>query len=330
MKKYVLISLLILLASACKDEMNQVMTVNGPIPATEMGNTLVHEHILVDFIGADSSGYHRWKKQEVADRALPYLEEIVDLGCRTFIDCTPAYIGRDPELLRMLSEKTGLNIITNTGWYGANNDKYIPAKAFKMGIEEIAAGWVREFHEGIEDTGIRPGFIKIGVDRDDTLSLMHEKLIRAAGLAHLETGLVIKSHTGPDGPALSQLAILEEMQVPADAFIWTHAQSGTLKAWIEAASRGAWISLDNINSGNIEKYIKNLLDMKSAGLLNKVLISHDSGWYRVGEENGGRYNGYTVIFKEFIPALKENGFSESDIHLLIVENPACAFRIRNL
>ena len=30
----------------------KVMTVTGPISANELGTTLIHEHILVDFIGA--------------------------------------------------------------------------------------------------------------------------------------------------------------------------------------------------------------------------------------------------------------------------------------
>ncbi|HEC42110.1 MAG TPA: phosphotriesterase [Bacteroides sp.] len=327
MKTRIISLLIIITVWSCNSD-QYIMTVSGPIPVSEMGITLEHEHILVDFIGADSSGYHRWNKEDVIEKALPYLEEIRELDCRTFIECTPAYLGRDPELLRIISEKTGLNIITNIGWYGARGNLYIPERAFEMRIEDIAEEWISEFRHGIEDTGVRPGFIKIGVDRDDTLSLMHEKLIRAAALTHLETGLVIKSHTGPEAPAFAQLAVLEEMEVPAEAFIWTHSQRGNLEAWIMAAKMGAWISLDNVRSKNIEEHVKNLQDIRSAGLLDHVLISHDSGWYRVGEENGGNYNGYTAIFKELLPALKEKGFAESEINLLMVENPARAFRIR--
>jgi len=197
-----------------------------------------------------------------------------------------------------------------------------------MTVEEMAAEWIAEFRNGIEGTGIRPGFIKIAVDREEVLSPMHEKIIRAGGLAHLETGLVIKSHTGKDKPAFNQLAVLEELGVPANAFIWTHAQSGTSEGRIRAAGMGAWISLDNIKSKNIEAHVKNLLELKSAGYLSNVLISHDSGWYRVGEENGGKYNGYNCIFDEFIPALRENGFTEEEIQGLIVDNPARAFCLR--
>lgn len=331
MKNSILFRLIILLLviQSCKDgESPQIMTVTGSIPAADMGITLVHEHILVDFIGADSTGYHRWNRQEVIEKAMPHLNEVQSLGLTTFIDATPAWLGRDPELLQMLSQKTGLKILTNTGIYGAFNNKHVPARAFEMTVEELAEGWIAEFRNGIEETGIKPGFIKIAVDREDTLSPMHENIVRAAGLTHLETGLAIMSHTGPDGPAFSQLVILEEMGIPADAFIWTHAQGGTPEGRIKAANMGAWISLDNIKPENIEIYVRNLQEMKSAGLLDRVLISHDSGWYTAGEEDGGSFNGYTTIFREFIPALRQKGFTEPEIHQLIVENPASAFRIR--
>ncbi len=314
---------------SCADRAGeQIITVCGPIKTSEMGITLPHEHILVDFIGADSTGPHRWDRQEVARRALPFLQEVYASGCRTFVDCTPPFLGRDPELLRMLSEETGLNILTNTGLYGAGNNKHIPSRAFEMSAEELAGEWIAEFRQGIGGTGIRPGFIKIAVDPDDTLSPMQEKIVRAAALTHLETGLVINSHTGPDIPAFNQLEVLREINVPADAFIWTHAQWGSPDGWKKAAGRGAWISFDNIRSDNIETYLSHLQEMKSAGLLEHVLISHDSGWYTAGEENGGDYRGYAAIFKEFIPALKNAGFTEEEIDWLCVENPARAYRIR--
>jgi len=306
----------------------EIMTVLGPISATEIGTTLAHEHILVDFIGADSTGYHRWDRQHVVEKALPFLEAIQEKGCQTFMECTPAYLGRDPELMKRISEKTGMNILTNTGFYGARNNIFIPPQAFEMSPEELASDWIAEFYDGIEGTGVRPGFIKMAVDRNNSLIPMHEKLVRAAALTHLETGLVIMSHTGPDKPAFDQLGILAEYGVSPEAFIWTHAQAGTLDGWIKAARMGAWVSLDNVNEKRIQEYIENLSALKAAGLLKQVLLSHDSGWYRVGQKDGGKYNGYTTIFTELIPALLQNGFDEEDIEDLLHHNPARAFTIK--
>jgi phosphotriesterase-related protein len=306
----------------------QIMTVLGPISASEMGTTLAHEHILVDFIGADSTGYHRWDRQNVIDKALPFLEALQAKGCQTFMECTPAYLGRDPKLMQSLALKTGLNILTNTGFYGSGKNKFIPSRALKMSPEELAAEWTAEFNAGIEGTGVRPGFIKISVDRNDSLIPMHEKLVRAAALTHLQTGLTIMSHTGTDKPAFDQLGILAEYGVSPEAFIWTHAQAGTLDGWIKAARMGTWISLDNVNRDKLGEYIDHLSEIKSAGLLDRVIISHDSGWYRVGEKDGGRYKGYTTIFTDLIPALLQNGFNDEDIELLLHQNPSRAFTIQ--
>ncbi len=323
-------SLIITGIAACNSQIppDEIMTVLGPISASEMGTTLAHEHILVDFIGADSTGYHRWDRQNVIDKALPFLEALQAKGCQTFMECTPAYLGRDPKLMQSLALKTGLNILTNTGFYGSGKNKFIPSRALKMSPEELAAEWTAEFNAGIEGTGVRPGFIKISVDRNDSLIPMHEKLVRAAALTHLQTGLTIMSHTGTDKPAFDQLGILAEYGVSPEAFIWTHAQAGTLDGWIKAARIGTWISLDNVNRDKLGEYIDHLSEIKSAGLLDRVIISHDSGWYRVGEKDGGRYNGYTTIFTDLIPALLQNGFNDEDIELLLHQNPSRAFTIQ--
>jgi phosphotriesterase-related protein len=91
-----------------------------------MGLTLIHEHLLVDFIGAETITPDRWNRTDVVAKMLPYLKELNRLGCRTLLECTPAFLGRDPLLLRELSERSGIQILTNTGYYGAVNNKYLP------------------------------------------------------------------------------------------------------------------------------------------------------------------------------------------------------------
>jgi len=212
---------------SCQQKQHEIMTVTGLIPAEQMGMTLAHEHVLVDFIGADSTGYYRWDKNKVIKKVTPYLTQAKEFGVKTLIECTPAYLGRDPVLLARLSKEAGLIVLTNTGLYGAKNNKFIPKYAFKESADELAERWINEWKNGIEDTNIRPGFIKIAVDHTDTLSTIHRKIVRAAAKTHLETGLTIVSHTGPEKPAFEQLSILGEEGVAPAAFVWTHAQRGT-------------------------------------------------------------------------------------------------------
>lgn len=322
---------------ACSQEAEQmIMTVNGSIPASELGLVLTHEHVLVDFVGADSTGYHRWDKQEVVKKVLPFLAEIQEHQVSTLIECTPAYLGRDPWLLKELSRETGMHLITNTGYYGAHNNRFVPDHFHDMSAGEISRIWIDEFENGIDGSGVKPGFIKIGVDGNDTLSKEHLKIITAAALTQQQTGLVIASHTGPDGPAFEQISVLQSHEMDPSGFIWVHAQHGSLEGNIKAAKLGAWVSLDNINL-NIEKgseydvnwYANRINDLKNAGYLNQVLISHDAGWYKPEEADGGTFRGFTGIFTDLIPALKHLGFSSEDIHLLLEVNPRNAFFLRN-
>ncbi len=304
------------------------MTVNGPISPEKMGVTLTHEHILVDFIGADSVNYSRWDRQEVIKRATPFLNQIKDLGCTTFVECTPEYIGRDPLLLKTLSSSLGINILTNTGYYGAANNKYIPQHAYSETADQLASRWIGEWVNGIEETGIKPGFIKIGV-AGGTLSDLHRKLVTAAARTHLKTGLTIASHTGPAVPAFEELDIIQQEGVAPEAFIWVHAQNEKdLNNHVLAAKMGAWVSLDGINDNNIDNYVGMITNMKNNNLLGKVLLSHDAGWYSPGEENGGSYRGYTTLFEKLLPALKEKQFTDEEINQILVRNPAEAFTIR--
>jgi len=305
------------------------MTVAGPLSSEEMGVTLTHEHILVDFIGADSISESRWNKDVVAEKVALYLKQIKDLGCKTFIDATPEFIGRDPLLLKSVSQASGINIITNTGYYGAgNSNKFLPKYAFTESADQLAARWIAEWTNGIGTTGIKPGFIKIGVTKD-SLSDLHRKLAVAAARTHLKTGLVIASHTGPALPAFQQIEILKEEGVHPSAFIWVHAQGEKDRAnHLKAAKYGAWVSFDGIGENSIEDYVSMISNMKDNSLLGQVLLSHDAGWYDPAKENGGEFRGFTTLFEKLLPALKNEGFTEDDIHQLLVINPAEAFTVR--
>ncbi len=310
----------------------QIMTVNGPVDSEKIGVTLSHEHILVDFIGAAQYNPVRWDRKDVVEAILPYLIEIKQLGCKSLFEFTPEFLGRDPLLLKDLSRLSGLNIITNTGYYGAVDNKYLPQSAFSASAQELSEVWVHEFKQGIKGTGIRPGFIKISVN-PESLSDLHRKLVEAAAITHLHTGLTITSHTGPSRPAFEQLDMLQKLGVHGSAFVWVHAQNEKDKtAYFNAIQRGAWISLDGVEESNLDEYIEILQLMKERGFLDQILISQDAGWYEPGKPWNGPVRDYTVIFKQLIPKLKVSGFNQQDIKQLFENNPQKAFsiKVRNL
>jgi len=325
--KYLFLFLALLVSFTCAPDKLEIITVTGGISIKKMGKTLSHEHLLVDFIGADSTGYHRWNREEVIEKVLPYLEEIRKLNYKTLVDCTPAYLGRDPELLKELSEKSGVQILTNTGYYSAYDGKYLPDHAFSETAEEIAQRWIDEAKNGIEGTDVHPGFIKIAVERAP-LKPINKKIVEAACIAHKATGLTIMSHTGPALPAFQQMQILQENGIDASAFIWTHASDEQdFNKHLEAAKMGAFISFDKFTPEETNRYVEFVLFMKKHAMLHKVLFSHDAGWYKPGEPDGGEFRAFTDIENFLVPALEKAGVAQFDIFQIFFKNPVAAFRI---
>lgn len=314
------------------------MTVRGPVPISGLGPALTHEHVVTDFLGAERWVGPRYELEVAVATILPHLRALKERGVTALFECTPHYIGRDVRLLRRLAEATGLHLVTNTGYYGAAGNKYLPRHAYQESADELAERWLREWREGIEGTGIRPGFIKLGTDRGPLPSL-HEKLVRAAARVHQRSGLTICGHTGDGAAALDQLRILAAEGVAPEAFVWVHAQNGTDAERIEAARRGAWISLDgySLAAGVPERYLEALLALKSAGCWSRVLVSHDDGWAVEGESpqqatlklfGNGNPQPYRSLFERLLSDLRKAGCSEEDLDRLLRRNPARAFCIR--
>ena len=299
------------------------MTVLGPIDSSELGPTLPHEHVMVDFIGADKVGKHRYDAEEVYQTMLPYLQEASKRGLKGFIECTPMFLGRDPDILVRLARETGLHILTNTGMY---KEPYLPQYAFEQNADELAKQWISEIENGIVGTDIHAGFIKIAVHKED-LKPIQQKIVRAACRTHNATGATIACHTGYGPAAIQMLDILEDEGTPSDALIIVHANSEEdISHHYRIAERGAWVEYDNIGSWPVEKHIGLIRNMLERGYGERLLLSMDRGWYRVGEPKGGTIKPYTFLFEEFIPTMRKSGFDDLTIELLTVKNPARAFQ----
>lgn len=308
-----------------------VMTVCGPVAASDLGLTLTHEHILVDFVGADAIRSGGYDYNLVAKRAIPHLRELRQLGVDTLVECTPAYIGRDPVLLKRLSEESEVHLITNTGFYGARDGFFVPASARKMSAQELAAIWIDEARNGIGKSGIFPGFIKTAVNPDE-ISELDRRLVHAAAITHRETGLTIHSHTGRT-PACGyqQLEILKEQGIDPSAWVWVHATGmqdlEDLRAAFEA---GAWISFDNLrpDAKSVDRMLKCLRFAKDNGWIDQILISHDAGWFEPNKPDGGEHRSYTVYFTHLLDRVAEAGLSREDLLRVSTVNAANAMVLR--
>ena len=305
-----------------------IQTVLGPIPSDQLGFTLPHEHVMCDFIGAEQTGRHRWNVDQVVRTMLPYLKQLKARGVTGFVDCTPAYIGRDPRVLKRLAEQTGLHIITNTGYYGGADDKFVPKHAYTETVDQLAARWIREWESGLEDTGVKPGFVKIGVDEakgdPPKLSDIDAKLVRAAARTSKQTGLSVTCHTGggPAGLAATKLFIGEGGA--ASRFIVAHSDGHGIDVNRQIANLGAWVSFDAISRQPLQQHLK-LVPAMIEQHFDRLLLSQDNGWYWVEKADGGEIRDFNYVADTFIPALRNAGVDKGTIHKLTVENPIRAF-----
>jgi phosphotriesterase-related protein len=75
----------------------------------------------------------------------------------------------------------------------------------------------------------------------------------------------------------------------------------------------------------LEASVRALID---AGYVDRILLSHDAGWYNPARSDGlpdAGYRGYAALLKDFIPALLKSGIREEQISQITVQNPVDAF-----
>jgi len=307
-----------------------INTVRGQIPAEKLGLTLPHEHIFTDLRGPLSPEYAVADPEHVVQVMKPFLDEIFELGVSALVECSTMGVGRNPEILRKIAENTPIHIIAPTGVY---TEAYVPPVLKEKSAEEISDIWVRDITIGIESSDVRAGFIKMAVS-DDGISDIERKNLKAAVLTSQRTGAVIASHTIGGDNAKAEMDLLEGFGLDLNKFIWTHAQSETDTIFlIKAAQRGVTLSIDAIGSGwsPDEDMLEFTLALINAGYSEKILLSHDAGWYdpskQDGHPEGGGIRGYTALFNSFLPGLRNRGVNEEIIEQIAVNNPARAFTL---
>ncbi|MCX7845174.1 MAG: aryldialkylphosphatase [Dictyoglomaceae bacterium] len=308
-----------------------IITVLGEIKPEDLGKTLVHEHVAVDFSPAEEQIFITHElREDIVNTMKPYLEQIKSLGFKTLIECTPKFVGRDVKGLKALSEITGINIITNTGFYAFGNYKHIPLNMRDYSPEDFAKIFIEEWKKGIEDTGIRPGFIKTSVNHGP-LGELDKKIIIACAITHLETGLTIACHTGEKVCAIEVANIIEKEGVDPSALVIVHADAiEDFNAHLELLNRGFILEYDSIGGRPIEYHVELLDKVIKRGFIDQILISHDAGWYTINEKDGGkeRIRAYTDVSLKLLPELYKKGYDESIEKILLIENPKRIFDVR--
>lgn len=317
-------------------ETEQIMTVLGPISADDLGVTLVHEHMVFGFPGwyADDT-VAPINKEALEDRCLNILRDIKSVGVRSVIDTTPCDIGgRNPELLKRLSEKSGLNIIAVTGLYYEKNGGaayYRWLQFVQRDIEkDIYELFKTEITTGIGKTGIKPGLIKVATD--DPIITEYEKLvIRAAVRVSNETGIPIMTHCEGNtvGPAQQDL-FLQLGANPRKIVIGHQNNSTDIRYHLSQLERPHfYLGFDRTSSIEDPEAEECLIDLIKKGFANRLMISHDSIGFWLGRpfDLGPKAVDWypTYIHKKLIPKMKAAGVTEAQIQTMLVDNPRRLF-----
>jgi len=187
--------------------------------------------------------------------------------------------------------------------------------------------------KGIGTTDKKAGFIKIALS-DDGPTPLEVRNLQAAALASRATGSAIASHTIGGKAALKEIEILANEGQILEKFIWVHANSEEdTQYFLEAASQGVYVEFDSIGQPNsrMKNLVEAILKLHSAGYGDRILLSHDAGWYQPGNKNGipeGGIRGFTDLTDQFIPLLRKNGLTVTDVNLITQENPKRAFALQ--
>ncbi len=323
--------------------MEWINTVTGRIKAEQLGTTLVHEHLLVGYPGWFMDALAPpFRRAEALSRAVDKLQELRSLGVSSFLDPCPMDLGRDVEFMAEAAQRSGMQIVCATGAY--KQDQGISYTFNALPAEEIEQIYVRELTEGIGDTGIRAGLVKVATGAH-AVTDYERKLLLAAGRAATHVGCPVITHTDEATCGLDQIEALTAAGVAPHRILVGHSDGRADHAYHRSlADRGAYVGFDRFGIETIlpdEQRIESVWKMIQAGYLRSLCLSHDAtcgAWL-------GRpvFDGKSAVrpdmvaavlpqwepthlFKRVLPRLKERGLSDAEVHTLLVENPARYFR----
>lgn len=302
--------------------MKHLITTLGPRRKEQLGLILPHEHVFVDLRTPDQPGYAQADAADVVALMAPQIEAIKAQGVTALVECSTGGVGRRADLDLAVSQATNFPIVVPTGNY---REPWIPAWVAEASEAALEAWMLKELTEGIDDTGVKAGWIKLSAG-DDGITALEARILRAAARAAKATGAVIGSHTIKGRVVMDQLDIIEAEGYTASRFISIHTQAEPDFAMHRAvAARGAWIEYDNIGYVPDEETVPRILRALEAGLGGQLLLSHDMGWFDPAQPGGGVPRPYTHLVASVLPKLRTAGVDEAMIARLTETNPFEAF-----
>jgi phosphotriesterase-related protein len=316
-----------------------VNTASGEVNTTDIGVTLMHEHVFIMTTEIAMNYPEAWGDEDkrVAD-AIARLNELKSRGVDTIVDLTVIGLGRYIPRIARVAAETDLNIVVATGLYTYND---VPFRFHYMGPgtefggdETMTDMFVRDIEEGIADTGIKAGILKCATDKPGITPGV-ERVLRAVAQAHKRTGVPISTHTHAGlKRGLEQQKIFEEEGVDLSRVIIGHSGDSTDVGYLEELiAGGSYLGMDRFGIDTIlpfEDRVNIVATMCERGHADKMVLSHDANCYfdALPEEllpiAAPNWN-YLHIHNDVIPALKQRGVTEEQLNTMLVDNPRRIF-----
>lgn len=311
-----------------------VQTVTGPIPAASLGFILPHEHVGIGSYGGH--GRDPWEMWDLINDEDLLADELVrfqSLGGTCLVDLTNVGLGRNPERIKRLSERTGVPIVMGCGWYRGSwgaPESFVNRRTTNDLADEI----IKEFAEGVGATGVRPGVIgEIGTDKS-WVNAEEERVFRAVARASRATGLGIMTHAMRPRVGVAEVAILLEEGADPSRIVIGHVDlCPYVDYYMALLDQGVSIEFDFLgqHSGRMQdavepRLIDLLVGLIDRGYAGQILLSHDFGIPFNLHACGG--NGYTYVQETFVPRLRQRGVGEEAIHQITALNPRRVLALR--
>jgi phosphotriesterase-related protein len=307
----------------------------GPVDSAQLGVTLMHEHIFVLNPEILMNYPEFWGEEDTrVDDAVRRLNELYDSGVQSVVDLTVVGLGRYIPRIEKIAQRTKLNIIVATGLYTYNDIPfffhYRGPGTLGGGPEVMADMFVKDIEQGIAGTKVKAGILKCATDLPG-LTPGVERSLRATAQAHLRTGVSISTHThARSHRGLDQQKIFREEGVDLSRVVIGHCGDTTEISYLEELiANGSYIGMDRFGIDTIlpfEDRVNTVVEMCKRGHAGKMVLSQDascfSDWYEpdLPAKFLPTWN-YLHIYKDVIPALKQRGVTDAQVHQMMVENP---------
>ncbi len=295
----------------------------------------MHEHIFVLSTEINQNYPAGWGDEE--SRIHDAVEQLCKLklsGIDTIVDVSIVGLGRYIPRIQRIAAQVDLNILAATGLYIVSDlPMYlkfrVPGSRFNTS-DVMVEMFIKDITEGIADTGVKAAILKCATDYQGITPGV-KRVLRAVAKAHRATGAPITTHTyAKTQSGLAQQKIFEEEGVDLSRVLIGHCGDTTDFKYLEKLiESGSYIGMDRFGIETIlpfKKRIDTVAGLCRQGYAEKMVLSQDAAcyndWFKEEELAAAAPKwGYFHIMNDVVPALKERGVTDSQIHTMLVENP---------